>query len=123
MEQTVLPHNVAWPFLPFLLLWCCPLSAAILCGRKRILTLNSALILRKMVLPDNVARSVFSPIFLRIDLESCRKHIFVRSRHIMWQKWQIRAGETVTFSGVLTWAFPRALWHSHQEIITHYRII
>ncbi len=72
--------------------------------------LSSALILREMVLPDNVALSVFSPIFLRIDLESCRKHIFARSRHIMWQKWQVRAGETVTFSGVLTWAFPRHLW-------------
>src|SRR2546425_10778937 len=67
MTQKVLPHNVAWPFLPFLLVRGGPLAAAILCGRKRILTLYLALILREMVLPDNVALSVFSPIFLRTD--------------------------------------------------------
>ena len=105
MTQKVLPHNVAWPFLPFLPSWCCPLSAAILCGRKRVLTLNLALILRKRVLPDNMALSVFSHIFLRTDTQSCRKHVFGRSRHIMWQKWQVHAGETVTFAGVFTWHF------------------
>src|SRR5439155_16266351 len=52
---TVLPHNVAWPFLPFLP-WCGRhVSAAMICGRKRPLTLNLASMLRKMVLPDNVA--------------------------------------------------------------------
>ena len=105
MEQPVLPHNVAWPFSAFLPSWCRHLSAAKICGRKRILTLNLASILRKMVLPDNVALSVFSHIFLRTDTQSCRKHVFGRSRHIMWQKWQVRAGETVTFAGVFTWHF------------------
>jgi hypothetical protein len=65
MTKKVLPHNVAWPFFPFFPLRGCPLVAAILCGRKRVLTLNLASILRKRVLPDNVALSVFSPIFLR----------------------------------------------------------
>ena len=102
MEQPVLPHNVAWPFSAFLPSWCRHLSAAKICGRKRILTLNLASILRKMVLPDNMALSVFSHIFLWTDTQSCRKHVFGRSRHIMWQKWQVRAGETVTFAGVFT---------------------
>src|SRR4029450_878295 len=92
MEQQVLPHNVAWPFSAFLPSWCRHLSDAKICGRKKILTLNLASILRKMVLPDNVALSVFSHIFLRTDTQSCRKHVFGRSRHIMWQKWQVRAG-------------------------------
>ena len=57
--QMVLPHNVAWPFFPFLS-WCgCHMPAAMICGRKRPLTLKLASILRKMVLPDNVALSVF----------------------------------------------------------------
>src|SRR5438876_12362039 len=55
MEQPVLPHNVAWPFSAFLPSWCYALFAATLCGRKRVLTLNLASILRKMVLPDNMA--------------------------------------------------------------------
>jgi hypothetical protein len=110
MEQTGLPHNVAWPFSAFLPSWCRHLSAAKICGRKRVLTLNLASILRKMVLPDNVALSVFSHIFLRTDTQSCRKHVLGRSRHIMWQKWQVRAGETVTFTGVFTWVFPHAPW-------------
>jgi hypothetical protein len=50
------------------------------------MTLNLASLLMKMVLPDNVALSVFSPIFLRTDTENGRNHIFVKSRHIMWQK-------------------------------------
>jgi hypothetical protein len=102
MEQPVLPHNVAWPFSAFLPSWCRHLSAAKICGGKRIMTLNLASILRKMVLPDNVALSVFSHIFLRTDTQSCRKHVFGRSRHIMWQNWQVRAGGTVTFAGVFT---------------------
>jgi hypothetical protein len=102
MEQPVLPHNVTWPFSAFLPSWCYALFAATLCGRKRVLTLNLASILRKMVLPDNMALSVFSHIFLWTDTQSCRKHVFGRSRHIMWQKWQVRAGETVTFAGVFT---------------------
>src|SRR5215471_12394196 len=110
MEQTILPHNVAWPFSAFLPSWGRQPSAAKICGRKRVLTLNLASILRKMVLPDNVALSVFSHIFLRTDMQSCRKHVFGRSRHIMWQKWQVRAGETVTFACVFTWAFPHVPW-------------
>ena len=110
MEQQVLPHNVAWPFSAFLPSWCRHLSDAKICGRKRVLTLNLASILRKMVLPDNMALSVFSHIFLWTDTQSCRKHVFGRSRHIMRQKWPVRAGETVTFAGVFTWAFPHAPW-------------
>jgi hypothetical protein len=83
MEQPVLPHNVAWPFSAFLPSWCYALFAATLCGRKRVLTLNLASILREMVLPDNMALSVFSHIFLWTDTQSCRKHVFGRSRHIM----------------------------------------
>jgi hypothetical protein len=67
MTQNLLPHNVAWPFFPFLPVRCCPLSAAIICGRKKVLTLNLASMLRKTVLPDNMARSVFSPILLRTE--------------------------------------------------------
>src|SRR5204863_5389155 len=37
----------------------------------------------------NVAPSVFSRIFLRTDTQSCRKHVFGRSRHIMCQKWRV----------------------------------
>src|SRR5712692_10104572 len=49
-----LPYNVAWPFFSFLS-WCSrQVSAAMICGRKRPLTLNLASMLRKMVLPDNV---------------------------------------------------------------------
>jgi len=101
MEQPALPHNVAWPFSAFLPSWCYALFAATLCGRKRVLTLNLASILRKMVLPDNMALSVFSHIFLWTDTQSCRKHVFGMSRHIMWQKWSGRAGETVTFGASL----------------------
>ena len=110
MEQPVLPHNVAWPFSAFLPSWCRHLSAAKICGRKRILTLNLASILRKMVLPDNVAPSVFSRIFLRTDTQSCRKHVFGRSRHIMCQKWRVSAGKTMTFACVFAWLLPHALY-------------
>src|SRR5712691_249654 len=72
--QTVLPHNVAWPFLPFLL-WCGhQVSAAMICGRKRPLTLNLAAMLRKMVLPDNVAPQLFPQIFLGADTKICGKN-------------------------------------------------
>jgi hypothetical protein len=57
--QTVLPHNVACPFLPFLP-WCGrQVSAAMICGRKRHLTLNLASMLRQIVLPDNMAPQIF----------------------------------------------------------------
>jgi len=108
--HTVLPHNVAWPFSPFLPLCGRHGSAAMICGRKRILTLNLASILRKMVLPDNVAPSVFSRIFLRTDTQSCRKHVFGRSRHIMCQKWRVSAGKTMTFACVFAWLLPHALY-------------
>src|SRR6266851_82466 len=72
--QTVLPHNVAWPFLPFLP-WCGRHgSAAIICGRKRPLTMNLASMLRKMVLPDNVAPQLFPQIFLGADTKICGKN-------------------------------------------------
>jgi len=70
---TVLPHNVAWPFLPFLP-WCGRhVSAAMICGRKRPLTLNLASMLRKMVLPDNVALQIFPQIFLGLTRKSVAK--------------------------------------------------
>ena len=104
--QTVLPHNLAWLFLPFLP-WCGRHgSAAMICGRKRPLTLKLASILKKMVLPDNVALSVFSHIFLRTDTQSWCKHVFGRSRHIMCQKWRVSAGKTMTFACVLSWFLP-----------------
>jgi hypothetical protein len=40
--QTVLPHNVAWPFLPFLPRCGRHVSGAMIGGRKRPLTLNMA---------------------------------------------------------------------------------
>src|SRR2546425_4532031 len=86
MTQKVLPHNVAWPFLPFLLSWCGPLSAAILCGRKRLMAPKVALMLKQKVLPDNVAPPIFSQIFLGADTKICGQHVFGRSRHIMRQK-------------------------------------
>ena len=82
MTQKVLPHNVAWPFLPFLPSCCRPRSTAILCGRKRLIPPKVAPMLRKMVLPDNVAPPIFSPISLRTDTKNCGQHIFGRSRHI-----------------------------------------
>jgi hypothetical protein len=91
---TVLPHNVAWPFLPFWS-WCGrPGSAAMICGRKRPLTLNLASMLRQMVLPDNVAPSIFPQIFLGVDPKIYGKHVFGRSRHIMRQKWPAAHTET-----------------------------
>src|SRR5262245_34567619 len=64
MEQQVLPHNVAWPFSTFSPSWCYALFAAILCGRKGGLTLNLASLLSEMILPHNMALSVFSHTFL-----------------------------------------------------------
>jgi hypothetical protein len=64
MTQKVLPHNLAWPFLPFLPSWCGPLSVAILCGRKKLTAPKVALMLTQRVLPDNVAPPIFSQIFL-----------------------------------------------------------
>ena len=71
--QTVLPHNVAWPFLPFLPRCGRHVSAAMICGRKRPLTLNMASMLRKMVLPDNVAPQLFPQIFLGLTRKSVAK--------------------------------------------------
>ncbi len=110
MTQKVLPHNVAWPFFPFLPLWDCSRSAAILCGRKSPMALKVVPMLKERALTDKVALSVFSPIFLRTDTESCRKHVFVRSRHIMWQKRQVHAGETVTFCGYGLGHFQHTPW-------------
>src|SRR5262249_16509331 len=104
----VLPHNVAWPFFPFWR-WCGHhVPAAMICGRKRPLTLNLASILRKMVLPDNVAPLIFAQIFLRAATKIGGKNIFGRSRHIMRQNWLARAGKTMTFAGV----FGELLLHS-----------
>src|SRR6266566_4771446 len=73
--QMVLPHNVAWSFFPFLP-WCgCHVPAAMICGRKRPLTLNLASMLRKTVLPDNVAPQHFPQIFLGADTKICGKNV------------------------------------------------
>src|SRR5215470_11074361 len=61
---TVLPHNVAWPFLPLLPWYGHHVSAAMLCGIKRPLILNLASTQGKMILPDNVAPQIFPQIFL-----------------------------------------------------------
>ncbi len=72
----VLPHNVAWPFFPFLP-WCgCHVPAAMICGRKRPPTLNLASMLRKMVLPDNVAPQLFPQIFLGLTRKSVAKNLW-----------------------------------------------
>jgi hypothetical protein len=97
MTKKVLPHNLAWPFLPFLSSCCRSFSAATLCGRKRLMASQVAPMLKQRVLPDNVAPPIFSQIFLGADTKICDQHIFGWSRHIMWQKWQVHAGETVTF--------------------------
>jgi hypothetical protein len=102
MAQKVLPHNLAWPFLPFLPSYCRPLSTATLCGRKRLMTPKVAPMLRQMVLPDNVAPPIFSQIFVGADTKIYDQHIFGWSRHIMCQKWQARAGKTRTFAGILS---------------------
>ena len=76
------------------------MSAAMIGGRKRPLILNLASMLRKMVLPDNVAPQIFPQIFPRTDPKICGTNVFGRSRHIMRQKWQARAGKTMTFACV-----------------------
>jgi hypothetical protein len=53
--QTVLPHNVAYPFSYFWPSCCCYLSAAMICGSMRLMTPALASTLRQIVLPDNVA--------------------------------------------------------------------
>ena len=106
MAQKVLPHNLAWPFFPFLPSCCRPLSTAILCGRKRLMPPKVAPMVRQMVLPDNVAPPIFSQIFVGADTKISDQHIFGWSRHIMCQKWQACAGETRTFAGILSQALP-----------------
>jgi len=59
MAQKVLPHNVAWPFFPFLSSWCCPLFVAILCGRKSPMAPKVAPMLKQRVLTDNMAPQIF----------------------------------------------------------------
>jgi hypothetical protein len=59
-----------------------------------------ASMLRKRVLPDNVAAPLFPQIFLRTDPTICGQNVFGRSRHIMRQKWRARAGKTMTFACV-----------------------
>jgi hypothetical protein len=50
-------------------------SAAMICGRKKPLTLSMASMLRKMVLPDNVAPQLFPQIFLAADTKICGKNV------------------------------------------------
>ena len=72
--QTVLPHNMAWPFLPFLL-WCGRHgSGAMICGRKGRMAPALAARLKQRVPPDNVARPIFPLIFLRADTKLCLSH-------------------------------------------------
>jgi len=59
MTQKVLPHNVAWPFFPFLPSWYCPLFVAILCGRKSPMARKMAPMLKQRVLTDNMAPQIF----------------------------------------------------------------
>jgi len=71
MTKKVLPHNLAWPFLPFLSSCCRSFSAATLCGRKRLPASKAAPILKHRVLPDNVAPPIFAQIFLGADPKIC----------------------------------------------------
>src|SRR5689334_11009304 len=98
MTQKVLPHNVAWPFFPFLPSWCCPLFVAILCGRKSPMAPKVASMLKQNVLTDNMV-----DFFLAIDPKTCCQKVFGRSRHIMRQKWLLRAGKTLTFAHLFAW--------------------
>jgi hypothetical protein len=59
--------------------------------------------LRKMVLPDNVAPQLFPQIFLGLPPKICGTKVFGKSRHIMRQKWHVRAGKTMPFAGVFSW--------------------
>jgi hypothetical protein len=59
--------------------------------------------LMQRVLPDNVAPPIFSQIFVGADTKIYDQHIFGWSRHIMCQKWQARAGKTMTFAYVVSW--------------------
>jgi hypothetical protein len=77
-----LPHNVAWPFFLFLPWYGCHVPAAMICGRKRPLTLNLASMLKEMVLPDNVAPEHFPQIFLGLSRKSV-KRIFGKSHYVM----------------------------------------
>ena len=70
--QTGLPHNVAWPFCPFFPCCGCHVSAAMICGRKGRMPPALAAILKKRVLPDNVAPQIFPQIFLGADTKICR---------------------------------------------------
>jgi len=70
MTPVVLPHNLASPFFLFLSSWCCPLSIAILCGRKSPMDLKVAPMLKKMVLTYNVAPQSF---FLRLTQKPVAK--------------------------------------------------
>ena len=108
MAQKVLPHNLAWPFLPFLPFCCRPLSTATLSGRKRLMAPKVAPMLRQMVLPDNVAPPIFSQIFVGADTKIYDQHIFGWSRHIMCQKWRVSAGKTMTFACVFAWLLQHA---------------
>ena len=105
MEQPVLPHNVAWPFSAFLPSWCRHLSAAKICGRKRILTLNLASILRKMVLPDNVASGILPSLYPRTYVVCCHiKHILAADvKHILVSQQQYARGGRCALREV-TWA-------------------
>jgi hypothetical protein len=46
-----------------------------ICGRKRPPTMNLASMLRKIVLPDNMAPQLFPQIFLGADTEICGKNV------------------------------------------------
>src|SRR2546425_10511735 len=51
--QIALPHNVACPFCPFFASGSRRLSAAMICGRKGLMALVLAAMLKKMALPGN----------------------------------------------------------------------
>src|SRR5262245_40687016 len=74
--HTVLPHNVAWPFLPFLPSCRCHLSAAMICGRKAQMAPALASMLRQKLLPDNVASTPPHLCFHSLDDigKAVRKH-------------------------------------------------
>src|SRR5215475_10364236 len=69
-----------------------------ICGRKRPLTLNLASMLRKMDLPDNVARQIFPQIFLGLTRKSVAKKSLGGLAILCVRNSLLRAGKTATFA-------------------------
>jgi len=103
-RKSVLPHNLAWPFLPFLPVSLLPSLCAYYVARKRVLKAESG-----FNTEENASVQIMWPLmgfFLqffsrRLTCKAVRKHVFVKSRHDRCGRTlQVHAGETATF-----WAY------------------